>query len=155
MNRFLYDGGGRQLSNVEDLLGMVDDGAKKEIETALEVESLGIGSRLDKIYIPLATAVMGRLKVDGLRKRTLASGLMLFYVDRSVVFEPGIEAMSSEVTPIANNYNDLTIAPENVHPFSQDHMLWIAQSLLDFDFGVQHERLEQQKLAQSLLPAAN
>jgi hypothetical protein len=139
MSRFFYDGNGQLPENVTVLSDLLNDDQRTEVNIGLEVESIGVGDRLDKIYITLATAVMGRIKAGALQKRTLASGLMAFSIDKNVRFEAGIEATKPEDNVIAHNFNDLTSLPEGVIPYSTEHTLWVAQSLLDYDFGVQQQ----------------
>lgn len=83
---------------------------------------------------------MSRMQVEELRMRRLASGLLVYTVARNVRLEPGIEANMPPDDTVAFNFENFFEPPAGTIPLRQDHTLWVAQQLIDYDFGTQQQR---------------
>ncbi len=142
MSRYFYDGNGRPLNrDVKLELLLEDEAAEGGQGMEIRAESVsGHADRLEKIYMTLAGAIMGRIKNDALRMRTLASGLLVYTAERHARLEPGIEAVMMPEDTVAFNYEDFFQPPTDVPELGHEHTLWVAQSLIDYDFGVQAQR---------------
>ena len=142
MSRFFYDGNGRSLNREIGETIQRDVGVTKtpDKSPAQLGDGNGTGARLERIYLTLAGAIMGRMKNSELRVRCLASGLLVYSTDRHARLEPGIEATMMPDDTLAFNYEDFFQPPNEATPLlGRDHTLWIAQELINYDYGIQKQ----------------
>lgn len=151
MNRFLYDRNGRpfNLEVAETIDDFVDPDGPVEDAQGMEIRGdlpRGEADKLDKLYMTLAMSVMSLIRRDTLRSRTLASGLIVYEADRNVRLEAGIQQAMMPHDTIAHNFEDFFAPPLDVQEMGFDHTRWIAQQLIDFDYGLQHQRQARENL---------
>src|SRR6187431_2897910 len=111
MSRYSYNGNGRESNRERGLeLFPFDESLPQPSGQLLEVDgdlASGYAAKIDRVYTTLAGAIMGRMRVDQLEKRTLASGLIVYTTHRNARLEPGIETTMMPDTTVAHNFNDL------------------------------------------------
>ena len=118
----------------------LDESTTHSSVTSMEIDKLEtIADRIERVYMTRAVAVSSRIRNDSLRIRRLASGLFSYTSTRITSLEPGIEAtqLPKDSDLVCLNYNDFFKPPDQTPTLSPEHTLWIAQSLLDYDFGLQ------------------
>lgn len=145
MSRYQYNGNGQKLNREIDLDVLWDETTEEAKDTSRSLPLAnkmvtGNADRLERFYLTLAGAVMGRMKAEELRMRTLASGLMVYTTERRARLEPGIEATLMSDDTVAYNFENLFQPPEEIPTLGHDHTLWVAQQLIDYDYGVQSQR---------------
>lgn len=143
MSRYIYGNNGRPLNRDIDMAEVL--GEYSESSQSMDIGDSVVGSRvarLDRLYMTLAGAIMGRMKNDALHMRRLASGLLVYTTKRHVHLEPGIEATLPEDDTLAFNWKDLLEPPRDQvpEPLGFEHTRWVAQQLIDFDYGVQDQQ---------------
>lgn len=141
MSRFLYGANGQPLNRdirLEKILGEEpQQGAQ-----AMEIGDTAVGTRtakLEKVCLVMAGSLVQKMRTEELQKRQLASGLLVFTLGRDIHLEPGIEAVMPPDDTVAFNFSDLLQPPEGTTLHQHDHTMWVAQQLIDYDFGVQKQ----------------
>lgn len=146
MGRFTYDGNGRLNRDIDvEALLAEPSAATDQLMEAKGSTVSGHAATLDRVYMTSAQAIVEKMRTETLRMRKLSSGLIVYTLERGVIFEPGVEAASlpRDSDVIAFNYENFFEPPEDKTPLTRGHTVWVAQQLIDYDFGVQEQRVRR------------